>query len=202
MYPTRMKKRTFFGNIPRIRKNKRICHHIYYYLMEWEKRTLMRTVFIKMKTYWKYKKENLRLKIRANVHFRIKISGKVIKILKNYCYSKKMLTISKVAANKKKDFWLKFKSILGFIRNCAEKKEKNQKMIKSISFLKYVCLTKSLKQWKDYKNVLNQKMIQKEWVKAYDLKRLKKFLFFCIKKACFLSKKIKETESKNLVLQK
>ena len=141
-----------------------------------EKRTLLRTIFSKLKGYYKYRKTIFRLKIRANVHRRIKREAKVLKILLNNKKfqegKRKKIEICK----KKYETSLKDKSLTGFIKCLIRKNERKKKIIKAISFFKYTYLYKSILSWKNLNSVLYEQEKRKSLCNNHNKKRLKKYL--------------------------
>lgn len=142
-----------------------------------EVRTLVRTVFSKLKSYYKYRKNKIRLKIRANVHCRIKLASFVINRLRNYKetlqYKKKKIEI----AYKHTVSTLLDKSFAGLLKNIIENNQKKKIHFKSQAFFKYSYLYKSMLAWKNYKKVLAGKIKILETCSKHNENRLKKYFF-------------------------
>jgi hypothetical protein len=136
-----------------------------------ETRTLMRTVFSKLKGYFRFRQQKLRLKLRANVHLKLKIYKKnlfALRIFKEIALKtrEKDLKVKRFRIYKLKD-----KALAGFIRNLLHV-ERNRKMnFKALCFFKHNYLYKSFLRWKNLEIWLERRKFQKNLAFQHDCKR-------------------------------
>ena len=153
-----------------------------------ERRTMMRTIFSKLKGYLKYRKSIVRLKIRANVHCRIKRTSLAMKGLRDYkkyqIGKRKKIGICK----KKYEALLRDKALTGFVKALLRKNEKKKEKIKAVAFSKYTILYRGLICWKNYGNALKHQEKLKVSIVQHNEKRIKKYLIHVLALSTQISK--------------
>lgn len=153
-----------------------------------EKRTLMRTIFSKLKGYYKYRKGLIPSRIRANVHFRIKISSKVLKTLQNY----KNLRLNKQKLSQKSkrhhELKLKDKGLSSIVINLLKRRENGKKKVKANWFYKYQLLCRVFLLWKRYKFVIIRADEVKKCIENANIKRIKKKYLMHLRKGIEICK--------------
>lgn len=160
-----------------------------------EKRTLMRTIFSKLKGYYKYRKGLIPSRIRANVHLRIKISSKVLKTLQNY----KNLRLNKKRLSQKskrhRELKLKDKGLSSIVINLLKRREDGKKKVQANWFYKYQLLCRVFLLWKRYKFVIKQADEFKKYIENANIKRIKNKYLVLLKKGIEIYKEQKANKN-------
>lgn len=153
-----------------------------------ERRTMMRTIFSKLKGYFQYRKNIVRLKIRANVHCRIKRTSLAVKGLRDYKKYQVGMRKKIGICKKKYEGLLKDKAMTGFVKSLLRKNKKKKENIKALAFSKYTILYRSLICWKNYGNALEHQEKLKVLIIQHNEKRVQKYLIHVLALSTRISK--------------
>ena len=127
-----------------------------------EIRTMLRTIFSKLKAFYRYRQHKYRLKLRVNVHLKLKLSRKTFLALDLFKKLNKLLIeknrkAARFCTNKLKD-----KSLAGFIRNSINLEEKRKRNFKALCFFKHSYMYRSFLRWKNLES----------WIQSWKYKKL------------------------------
>lgn len=157
-----------------------------------EKRTLMRTVFAKLKAYLASRQNKYRLKLRSNVHLRLKRSKKSFSALfGNIRLAQRKKTLLKQAEGfriKK----IKHFTILGFKINLVRVAEKCKNNFKALCFFKHSNMFRSFLSWKNLKSFVWKDELKKQKAGILYFASLKKRVFRLLQIAKMNSQKNRE----------
>lgn len=127
-----------------------------------EIRTMLRTIFSKLKGYYRYRQHKYRLKLRANVHLRLKFSRKTFLALDLFKKQNKLLIEKNRKAARFFTNKLKDKSLAGFIRNSINLEQKRKRNFKALCFFKHSYMYRSFLRWKNLDS----------WIQSWNYKKL------------------------------
>lgn len=148
-----------------------------------EKRTLMRTVFSKIKAYFRNRQGKYRLKLRSNVHLRLNRSKKLFfALFVNLTQSRRVREML-VRANEFLNRRLKYKTLFGFKQNVDGLVKTRKMSFKALCFFKHSNMYRVFLNWKLLPSFNYNSQVKKQKAETQFLKNLKKRIFILLKSA-------------------